>query len=42
MGVKLPPGLDDPNMDPGELTYEVIRAICWHFFPGLVPAGVTQ
>jgi hypothetical protein len=40
VGVKLPPQLDDPNVElTGELIVEVIRDVCWHFFPGLVPAG---
>jgi hypothetical protein len=40
LGVKLPPQLDDPNVElTGELIVEVIRDVCWHFFPGLAPAG---
>jgi hypothetical protein len=40
VGVKLPPQLDDPNVElTGELIVEVIRDVCWHFFPGLAPAG---
>ena len=35
LGVKLPPQLDDPNVElTGELIVEVLRDISWHFFPG--------
>ena len=40
MGVKLPPQLDDPNVEiTGELIIEVLRDVSWHLFPGLAPAG---
>ena len=40
LGVKLPPPLDDPNVElTGELVVEVPRDVCWHFFPRLAPAG---
>jgi hypothetical protein len=40
LGVKLPPQLDDPNVElTGEQIVEVIRDVCWHFFPKLAPAG---
>jgi phospholipase C len=40
LGVKLPPQLDDPNVElTGELIVEVMRDVSWHFFPGLAPAG---
>ena len=43
MGVKLPPALDDPNVElTGELVIEVLRDVSWHFFPGLAPAGETS
>ena len=40
MGVKLPPQLDDPNVElTGELIIEVLRDVSWHLFPALDPAG---
>ena len=40
LGVRLPPQLDDPNVElTGELIVEVLRDVSWHFFPGLAPAG---
>jgi phospholipase C len=40
MGVKLPPQLDDPDVElTGELIIEVLRDVSWHLFPGLAPAG---
>ena len=40
LNVKLPPQLDDPNVElTGELIVEVLRDVCWHFFPRLAPAG---
>jgi hypothetical protein len=39
MGVKLPPQLDDPDVElTGELIIEVLRDVSWHLFPGLAPA----
>jgi phospholipase C len=39
MGVKLPPQLDDPNVEiTGELIIEVLRDVSWHLFPGLAPS----
>jgi len=38
MGVKLPPQLDDPNAElTPQLIIEVLRDICWHYFPLLAP-----
>ncbi len=40
LGVQLPPQLDDPNVElTGELIIEVLRDVCWHFFPRLAPTG---
>ena len=40
MGVKLPPQLDDPNAElTPQLIIEVLRDICWHYFPLLAPEG---
>ena len=38
LGVTLPPQLDDPSVEPtGALMIEVLRDLCWHFFPQLAP-----
>src|SRR6476661_7987408 len=40
MGVKLPPQLDDPNVEiTGQVMIEVLRDVSWHLFPRLAPAG---
>jgi phospholipase C len=40
MGVKLPPQLDDPNAElTPKLIIEVLRDVCWHYFPLLAPEG---
>jgi hypothetical protein len=40
MGVKLPSQLDDPNAElTPQLIIEVLRDICWHYFPLLAPEG---
>ncbi len=39
MGVKLPPKLDDPNVEvTGERLIEVFRDVSWTLFPRLAPA----
>jgi phospholipase C len=43
LGVKLPPQLDDPNVElTGELIVEVIRDVAFHYFPQLAPGGARD
>ena len=43
MGVKLPPQLDDPDVElTGELIIEVLQDVSWHLFPGLAPADEDE